>query len=106
MSDEDELPPPTPRNPTFLIHDHYRQMGCYSWDRIRFLRLAAAWPCTIEELGERCGSPSPAETRRYLERSKFPKSVGILLTQHERYVRHLLTGFDDGKELFPPSFTT
>jgi hypothetical protein len=104
MSDEDELPPPTPRNPTFLIHDHYRQMGCYSWDRIRFLRLAAAGRWTPEELGKRCGL-TPSETRKCLERSGFPDASGILLTFHERYVRHLLTGYDDGKELCPPKFT-
>jgi len=101
--DDIELPPPAPRTAnTFLIHDHYRAMGCYSWDRMRFLRLAAAAGFTVWELGKRCGLKSHQAVRKCLERSEFPDSVGILLTFHERFIRQLKTGYHDGKDLFPP----
>lgn len=100
--DDIELPPPTPRTAnTFLIHDHYRRMGCFTWDRMRFMRLAAAGGFTPAELGARVGIDA-ADVERCCARGKFPKPVGILLTLHERFIRQLKTGYTDGQDLFPP----
>lgn len=85
----------------FLINDHYERMGCFNWDRTRFLRLCAAAGWTPDELGARVGI-TKQQVERALERSTFDKPVGILLAQHERFIRHLLTGHDDGCDLFPP----
>lgn len=102
MDEDLELPPPYKRDPSvFLINDHYRQMGCFSWDRMRFLRLAAAAGFTAKELAARVGLNS-AEMERHLQKGVFPNAVGILLTFHDRFIRQLKTGYDDGKDLFPP----
>lgn len=95
-----------PRSTTsvFLIHDHYRRMGCYSWDRMRFLRLAAAGGFTTHELVARAGIESARDLDRCFA-SGFPRSNGILLSLHERYIRVRLTGYDDGQDLFPPIST-
>lgn len=95
-----------PRSTTsvFLIHDHYRRMGCYIWDRTRFLRLAAAAGFTATELATRVGIESARDLDRCFA-SGFPRAVGILLTLHERYIRVRLTGYDDGQDLFPPIST-
>lgn len=100
--DDIEVPPPAPRTAnTYLIHDHYRRMGCFSWDRMRFLRLAAAAGFTEAELGARVGL-NPGDVKRCCGRGEFPRSVGILLTLHERFIRQLKTGYTDGQDLFPP----
>jgi len=76
-------------------------MGCFSWDRMRFMRLAAAAGFTPAELGARVGI-NAADVKRHCERGEFPRPVGILLTFHERFIRQLKTGYHDGQDLFPP----
>ena len=98
-----ELPerPDLTRATILLINDHYRKLGCHSWDTRRFRRLAAAARWTERELGARVGLDSQ-ELKYWIKRNLFPLSVGILLTQFERYFRLTLTGYDDGQDLFNP----
>lgn len=109
MNPTDDIPlperPDLERSTILLINDHYRKLGCFSWDTRRFRRLAAAARWTERELGARVGLSSN-ETRYWIEKNRFPNSVGILLTQYERYWRFVLTGYDDGLDLFQPCAST
>lgn len=102
----DEVPAPQPESSTraqvFLINDHYRRLGCLSWDARKFRRLAAAAGWTERELAARAGLSSN-DLARCLKSNRFTLPVGILLTFFERCVRHQLTGYDDGADLFTPT---
>lgn len=102
----EEIPPPQPEAHTraqiFLINDHYRRLGCFSWDARKFRRLAAAGKWTERELGAMVGLSSN-DLARCLKGNRFTLPVGILLTFLERCVRYQLTGYDDGQDLFTPT---
>jgi len=87
-----------------LIREHYRSMGCFDWNRERFLRLCAAWNETPGEMAERIGM-TLSKLKRLMETPGFTfnNTEGILLQQHERFIEFVRTGFDRPGELFPPA---
>lgn len=102
---KDILPPPQTEAATkaqvFLINDHYRRHGCFSWDARKFARLAVAAGWTERELAARCGLGS-AELAYWKKANRFPPPVGVLLTFFQRAIRESMTGYHDGEDLFNP----
>lgn len=86
---------------SLLIREHYRNMGCYRWNRERFQRLCGMWQETPEEMGARVGL-APREVTSSMEHNSFSQPAGILLTFHLRYIETALTGRQQPDELFPP----
>lgn len=85
------------------IRDHYRRMGCFHWDREKFIRLCVAWDETPREMGARVGM-TPRRVKQILDTPKLELSdtEGILLQQHLRFIEYIRTGHERDDQLFPP----
>lgn len=74
------------------------------WNRDRFMRLCSMWEETPRCMAERIGI-SMQRLKRLVTQvgNHFPFSEAEArnLTQHERLIRLLKTGHDDGHSLFP-----
>lgn len=85
----------------YLTRDHYRALGCFSWNKPRFIRLCAKFNETPGELAARIGL-TPSEMQLRFDAGTFTRPEGILLTLLDRTIDAMKSGIPPKEDLFTP----
>jgi hypothetical protein len=100
---EEGRPKNGPTAHSFIIHQHYKDIGAQRYDIERFYRLCGAWNERPVEMAARIGM-EPEQLRLRIARGHFNTrgcyAESILLQQFERFIEWHHTGAERKNELF------